>query len=296
MKPIRHLKNTSILSTYLVLFLCFAFMLKAGEGNAFGYSPLFSQTEEGEILQASLQDGDGEVVSTGTFIDSDAQTVSMTVPEGVDQGRLALDCKVTEGFAVEPAPEEVRDFSESVSVSLEPQNGGKSTDWTMRVYDENSVKIFSGADFKHWKLRADGYEREEAFGEYLDNRDGLYFELASDLPDGLSALFYYDNNRPVERMQVQYEQPVDHHQNVNLQILDLAAVADDIAEQDWWVTDADNPDELVRWSQSLTETTGEMMVQANFSGEPLSGPIAIKYGGASKDYRINVKKVMLIFE
>ena len=293
---IKHLNKAAVLSTYLVFCMGLSLAAKADRGEAAWYSPLFSQVEEGEILQASLQNEAGEVVSTGTFIDSDAQTVSMTVPEGVDQGRLALDCKVTEGFAVEPAPEEVRDFSESVSVSLEPQNGGKSTDWTMRVYDENSVKIFSGADFKHWKLRADGYEREEAFGEYLDNRDGLYFELASDLPDGLSALFYYDNNRPVERMQVQYEQPVDHHQNVNLQILDLAAVADDIAEQDWWVTDADNPDELVRWSQSLTETTGEMMVQANFSGEPLSGPIAIKYGGASKDYRINVKKVMLIFE
>ena len=97
-------------------------------------------------------------------------------------------------------------------------------------------------------------------------------------------------------MEVQYQQPVDHHHNVKLQILDLAAVADDIAEPAWWVTDAENPGNLVRWSQSLTETTGEMLVQANFSGEPLSGPVAIKYGGATKDYRIHVKKVMLFFE
>ena len=269
----------------------------AGDSKATWYSPFYSQTEEGEILQAALQDDNGEVVSTDTFIDSDDQTVSMTVPEGVDQGRLSLDCKVTEGFVLKPVLEELRSYSQPVNFTLKPRNGGKATDWTVRVYDENSARIFSGADFKHWELRADGYDREEAFGEYLDNRDGLYFELASELPDGLSALFYYDNTRPVERMLVQYQQPVDHHRNVNLQVLDLAPVAAEaLAEQAWWMTDADNPGKLVRWSQSLSETTGEMLVQANFSGEPLSGPVAIKYGGATKDYRIHVKKVMLIFE
>ena len=269
-------------------------------GGTSWYSPYFSAPEIGEILDITFETESGKPVPVKTYREPSERTVWAQVGRDMDKTALVPDIEVTDGFTIDVDAGRPSDFSKPVTYTLHANQMDRTYEWKINVFDADTARIIQGEEFKDWKLRAKGYDRKKHFGEYLDNRDGLFFRMTEPIEPGSWALFYYEIDRPVKEVKFNFDQLEDHHQKW-LEILDLAAVdSKSLRQKDWPQGELDKTGAEVRWKRRLYEKRGMMYCEADFSQKSVKGPIAIKYGGGKVtgnwNYRIQVKKVMLIFE
>lgn len=294
-----HSTRTSVFCVSLSIFIAVASCVHADPAweDPTWYNPLFTPNEEGQLLDISLELENGKSIPRKIFRQSDEQILAVQVPRNVNLKALVPEFKVTDGFTIDSKPQGVQDFTQPVTYTLNHKKSTASVEWQVNVFNADTAKIFSGKEFKQWKLLAHGYDRAQS-SDYLDNTNGLFFGLAKPLERGSWALFYHDNYRPIQQVNIKFTQLVEHHEKW-LQILDLAAVDSKAwTQKDWSQGNLKDTEDLVRWSERLPGATGVFFVQKDVSQNPVNGPIAIRYGGGKitdRNYRIHVKKVWLRF-